>query len=192
MVCWMGVRRMRRGAAALVLGERGVRRQGRYVSLASGLGHAAVAVLAGVLRELADVVEEDGLLGGREMRGVLGDLSQEGIVEQDGGLVAVARGRVAQECGDVDLEGAGEAVERGQSGHGLAVLDFRDVGAGHAHAGGELALGEIADVAEIAHGGGNLGAGVMGLGCGFEDQSDGGLNFGGLGQQGLLAAAAGV
>ena len=45
------------------------------------------------------------------MRGVLGDLGQEGVVEQDGSLVAMAGGRVAQQGGDVDLEGAGEAVE---------------------------------------------------------------------------------
>ena len=98
------------------------------------------------------------------MRGVLGDLGQEGIVEQDGGLIAVTRGRVAEECGDVDLEGAGEAVEGGQGGHGLAVLDLGDVGARHAHAGRELALRKIADVAEITHGGGNLGPGVGDIG----------------------------
>lgn len=126
------------------------------------------------------------------MRGVLGYLGQEGIVEQNGGLVAVTRGRVAEQGGDVDLEGAGEAIERGERRHGLAVLDLGDVGAGHAHASGELALREIADVAKIAHGGGNLRAGVRGIGSGFKNQSDGGLDFGGLGQQGLLAAAAGV
>jgi len=55
-----------------------------------------------------------------------------------------------------------------------------------------LALGEVADVAEIAHGGSNLGTTVAGLGCGLEDEGDRWLNFGWLGQQGLLAAAAGV
>ena len=126
------------------------------------------------------------------MRGVLGYLGQEGIVEQDGGLVAVTGGRVAEQGGDVDLEGASEAIERGQGGHRLAVLDLGDVGARHAHASGELALGEIADVAKIAHGGGNLRARVWGIGCGFKNQCDGGLDFWGLGQQGLLAATAGV
>ena len=124
------------------------------------------------------------------MRGVLGDLGQEGIGEEDGGLVAVAGGRIAEKSGDVHLEGAGETIERGQGGHGLAVLDLGDVGAGHSHARGELALGEVADVAKVAHGGGNLGASARGA-SGSSSQRDG-LNFGGLGQQRLLAATAGV
>ena len=156
--------------------------------LDGGLGHSAVAALG----ELADVVEEDRFLGGGEMRGVLGYLGQEGIVEQNGGLVAVTRGRVAEQGGDIDLQGAGEAIERRERGHCLAVLDLGDVGAWHAHARGELALREIADVAKIAHGGGNLGPGFRCIGCGIEDQRDGGLDFGRLRQQGLLAAAAGV
>ena len=126
------------------------------------------------------------------MRGVLGYLGQEGIVEEDGGLVAVAGGRIAEEGGDVDLQGTGEAIERGQGRHGLAVLDLGDVGAGHAHTSGELALREIADVAKIAHGGRDLRAGVGSFGCGVKDQRDGRLDFGRLGQQRLLAATAGV
>ena len=101
-------------------------------------------------------------------------------------------GRVAEQGGDVDLQGTGEAIERGQSGHRLAILDLGDVGAGHAHTSGELALGEVADVAKIAHGGSHLRTGVGGVGCGFGDQRDGGLDFGRFGQQGLLAAPTGV
>ena len=88
--------------------------------------------------------------------GEVSDLGDEGIGHQDGGLVFVTGVRVAQEDGDVDLQGVREAREGGQRGHGLAVLDLGDVGAGHAHARGELALGEIAHVAQIANGGGDL------------------------------------
>ena len=70
---------MRRGVAAVVRGERGLRRQ--EVRRTVRLGHAAVAALG----ELANVVEKDRFLGGGEMRSVLGDLGQEGIVEEDGG-----------------------------------------------------------------------------------------------------------
>jgi len=138
------------------------------------------------------MVEEDRLLGRGEMRGVLGNLGQEGIVEENGRLVAVTGGRVAEQGGDVHLQGAGEAIERGQGGHRLAVFDLGDVGAGHAHTSGELALGEVADVAKIAHGGSYLGAGLGSFGSGLKDQSDAGLDFGRLGQQRLLAATAGV
>ena len=113
-----------------------------------GLGGAATAC-----GELANVVEEDGALQVVELRGVHGDLGEEGIGHEDRGLVAMARVGVSQEGGDVDLKGAGEAVERGEGRHGLAVLDLRDVGAGNAHAGGELPLREIAHVAQVANSG---------------------------------------
>jgi hypothetical protein len=106
--------------------------------------------------ELANVVEEDGALEVVELRGVHGDLGEEGIGHEDRGLVAMARVGVSQEGGDVDLKGTGEAVERGEGRHGLAVLDLRDVGAGYSHAGGELPLREVAHVAQIANGGGYL------------------------------------
>ncbi len=81
------------------------------------------------------------------MRGVLGDLGQEWIVEQNGGFVTMTGGRVAEQGGDIDLEGAGEAIEGGQGRHRLAVLDLGDISAWHSHAGSKLALGEVADVA---------------------------------------------
>src|SRR5260370_30833459 len=83
--------------------------------------------------ELANVVEEDGALEVVELRGVHGDLGEEGVRHKDRGLVAMARVGVSQESGDVDLKGAGEAVGRGEGRHGLAVLDLRDVGGGKAH-----------------------------------------------------------
>jgi hypothetical protein len=136
------------------------------------------------------VVQEDRLLRRGEMRGELGDLGEEGVGHEDGGLVLVARGRVAKQGGDVDLEGAREAIERGQGRHGLAVLDLGDVGARDVHARGELPLREIADAAEITDGRGDLdafGAGSIGLG----DDGDG-LNFGQIREQRLPALAADV
>jgi hypothetical protein len=106
--------------------------------------------------ELANVVEEDGALQVIELRGVHGDLGEEGIGHEDRSLVAMARVGVSQQGGDIDLKGSGEAVERGESRHGLAVLDLRDVSAGYSHAGCELPLREVAHVAQIANGGGYL------------------------------------
>jgi len=178
---------MRRGVAALVHKNEGCDAR-RYDNAERLLGHAAVAALG----ELADMVKEDRLLGRGEMRGVLGYLGQEGIVEQNRSLVAVASGRVAEQGGDVHLQGASEAIERGQGRHGLAILDFGDIGAGHSHTRGELALREVADVAKIAHGGSYLRAGFVSFGWGIQNQRNDGLDFGRLGQQRLLAATAGV
>ena len=106
--------------------------------------------------EFANVVEEDRSLQIVKLRGVHGDLGEERIGHEDRGLVAMAGVGVAQQGGDVDLKCLGEAIERRQGRHGLAVLDLGDVGAGDAHAGGELPLREIAHVAQIANCGGYL------------------------------------
>jgi len=119
-------------------------------------GNAALGRATTAGGELANVVKEDGALEVVELRGVHGDLGEEGIGHEDRGLVAMARVGVSQQGGDVDLEGTGEAVERGEGRHGLAILDLRDVGAGYTHAGCELPLREIAHVAQIANGGGYL------------------------------------
>ena len=179
---------MRRGVATTVLKRTRGATPGGTVTLDGRSGHAAVAALG----ELADMVEEDRLLGRGEVRSILGHLGQEGIVEQNGGLVAMTSGRVAEQGGDIHLQGAGEAIERRQGGHRLAILDLGDVGAWHTHAGSELALREVPNVAEIAHGGSYLGSGLVSFGWGVHDQRDGGLDFGRLGQQRLLAATAGV
>lgn len=135
-------------------GRRGECRRGQALSGRSGISYvrrcSGRAAASG--GQLADVVEEDGALEGVELRGVSRDLGEEGVGHENGRLVAVAGGGVAQQGGDVDLQSLGEAIERGQRGHGLAVLDLRDVGAGHVHAGGQLTLREVADVAQIAHG----------------------------------------
>jgi len=102
------------------------------------------------------VVEEDGALEVVELRGVHGDLGEEGIGHEDRGLVAMAGVGVSQEGGDVDLKGTGKTIERGEGRHGLAVLDLRDVGAGYAHASCKLPLREVAHVAQISNGGGDL------------------------------------
>ena len=57
------------------------------------------------------MIEEDGTLQIVELRGVHGDLGEEGIGHEDRGLVAMARVGVSQEGGDVDLKGPGEAIE---------------------------------------------------------------------------------
>lgn len=145
-----GIPRRKRGAAAVEDGRTGGQHGGEH---GRELGGAASAGC-----QFADVVEEDGALEGVQLRGVEGDLGEEGIGHEDGGLVAVAGVGVAQEGGDIHLEGAGKAVERRESGHGLAVLDFGDVGAGHTHASGELTLREIAHVAQVANGSGYLDA----------------------------------
>ena len=106
--------------------------------------------------EFAYVVEEDGALKVVELGGVHGDLGEEGVGHEDRSLVAMARVGVAQQGGDIDLEGPGEAIERGQCRHCLAVLDLGDIGAGNAHTGGELSLREIAHMAQIANGCGYL------------------------------------
>lgn len=102
------------------------------------------------------MVEEDGALEVVELRGVHGDLGEEGIGHEDRGLVAMACVGVSQEGGDVDLKGTGKTVERGEGRHGLAVLDLRDVGAGYAHTSCKLPLREVAHVAQVSNGGGDL------------------------------------
>jgi len=139
--------------------------------------------------QFADMVEEDGALEFVELRGVGGDLGEEGVGGEDCGLVGVAGVGVAQERGDVHLERAGEAVERGKRRHGLAVLDLRDVGARDAHAGGELALRKIADVAKIAHRGGDLEATLFLRGCG-DERDRGRFGLGQLHFKTLVAAPA--
>lgn len=120
--------------------------------------------------ELANVIQEDGALQCVELRGVLGDLGEERIVHQNGGLVLMALVGVAQQGGDIDLQSPGQPVERGERRHRLAILDLRDVGARHAHAGGQLALREITHVAQIANSGGYLEAVVAGCGLGNQGE----------------------
>jgi hypothetical protein len=120
--------------------------------------------------ELANVVEEDGALQFVELRRVHGDLGEERVGHEDRGLVAMARVGVAQQGGDVDLKGPGETIEGREGRHGFAVLDLRDVGAGHSHAGCELTLREIAHVAQIANSGGYLKTAFYCKGWGYECQ----------------------
>lgn len=120
--------------------------------------------------EFTNVIEEDGALQGIKLRGVGCDLSQERVCDEHGGLIGVAGGGVAQEGRDIDFKSPGETIQRAERGHGLPVLDLRDVGAGNVHAGGELALAEIAYVAQIADSGCDLNALVGGFECGDESE----------------------
>ena len=62
--------------------------------------------------EFANVVEEDRPLKVVELRYVGRNLGEEGVVHEDGRLVAVARFGIAKQGGDVDLEGSCEAIQR--------------------------------------------------------------------------------
>lgn len=149
-------------------------------------GGAAVATLG----EFSDVVEEDSLLSGSQMGCVLRDLGEEGISEENGRLIAVTRGRIPKKGGDIHLEGAREAVQRGQGGHSLGILDFRDVGARHPHASCELTLGEIPHVAEVPHSRCHLRSTLVRFRGRLDVERSDSLNLWRLGQQGFLAAAA--
>ncbi|HMH13352.1 MAG TPA: hypothetical protein VK578_09610 [Edaphobacter sp.] len=110
------------------------------LSVEIGISDAGSGRAAASCGELANVIEEDGALQGVELRGVGRDLGEEGVGHENGRLVAVTGGGIAQQGGDIDLKGFSKAIERGERGHGFAVLDLRDVGARHVHAGGELTL----------------------------------------------------
>jgi hypothetical protein len=139
--------------------------------------------------QLADVVEEDGPLQRVQLRGVVGDLGEEGIGHENGGLIAVAIVGVAQQGGDIDLKSAGQPVKRRKRRHGLAVLDLGDVGAGNAHASGQLTLRQVAHVAQVANGCGYLYTAL--LGCCRGDESEWGWSwFGLLDLEAFVAAAA--
>jgi len=162
---------------------------------AGGFASGALADLSGAadaaLGQFSNVVEEDRLLRRVQVSGVLGDLGQERVRHQNSGFVLVAGGRVAEQGGDIHLQGAGEAIERGQRRHSLAVLNLGDVGAGNAHACGELPLRQVADVPQVADGRGYLQS-AFGARSRLRDERDGGFDLGLFGQQGLLAAAAAV
>ena len=102
-------------------------------------------------RQLPYMVQEDRPLQRVQLRGVRSDLGQERIRHQHGSLLGVTGVRIAQQCRNIHLQRACETVKRGQRRHRLAILDLRDISARNAHAGGELALAQIADVAQIAH-----------------------------------------
>jgi len=139
--------------------------------------------------ELAYVVEEDGALQSVELRRVSRDLGEERVGHQDGRLVAVPRSGVAEQGGDIHLQGPRQAVERGEGRHSLAILDLRDVSARHVHASCELPLREVAYVAKITNCRGDLKA-VMG-GCGRGDDGQRyRCRFGFLDLERFVAAAA--
>jgi hypothetical protein len=139
--------------------------------------------------KFADMVEEDGSLKGVQLRGVVGDLGEEGIGHQDGGLVAVAIVGVAQQGGDVYLQGAGQAVKRRERRHGLAVFDLGDVGARDAHASSQLALRQVAHVAQVANGRCYLQTALLGCGLGYKSEW-GWSRFGLFDLEAFVAAAA--
>jgi len=139
--------------------------------------------------QFPNMIQEDGALQGVQLRCVGGDFGEERIRHENGGFVAMAGVRVAKQGGDVDLQGFGEPIQGREGGHGFAVLDLGNIGAGNVHAGGELPLGEVPDVAEIADSGGDLKTALL-LGRG-RDQSKWCCNwFRLLNFEGFAAAAA--
>ncbi len=90
------------------------------------------------------------------------NFGQERVCEDGGYLFIAAAARVPDKLADVHLESGGEAFERAEGGDGFAIFNFRDVGAGHLHATGKLALAEVAGFADFADLPGNLQPGLGG------------------------------
>ena len=139
--------------------------------------------------QFADVIQEDRALQCVELRGVGRDLGEEGIGHENGCLVAMAGGCVAQQGRDVDLKSFREAGERGQGWHGLAVLDLGDIGAGDVHAASELPLRQVADVTQIADGRSYLKTTLL-LGLWWDESEWGWCRFRHLNFEGFAAATA--
>ncbi len=106
--------------------------------------------------QFANVIKEDRLLQRVELGDIGCDLGEEGIGREHRCLVAMAGVGVTQKGGYIHLERTCQAIERREGRHSLAVLDLRDVGTGHAHAPGKLTLREIAHLAKLANGVGDL------------------------------------
>jgi hypothetical protein len=183
--------------AALLEGEREKRRGGRSDGvLLEASAREEDRRLEWCLRraatsggKLPDVVQEDRALKGVELRGVGGDLGEEGVGHENGRLVAMAGIGVAKQGRDIDLQSPREAVQGREGGHRLAVLDLGDVGAGDVHAGSKLTLGQVADMAQVADGCGYLETTLL-LGR-WGDESEGcWCRFSYLNFEGFAAAAA--
>ena len=112
--------------------------------------------------KLANVVEKDGTLQRVELRGIRGDLSQKRIGHEHRCLTGVTARSIAEERRNVDLEGSCETVEGRQRRHSFAIFNLGDIGSGYTHTTRELPLAQVANVAKIAHGGGDLDA-LLGL-----------------------------
>ena len=97
-----------------------------------------------------------------EVRQQRRNLGQERIGQNRGHFFFAAAARVADELAHVHLERIGQPFQRTQRGNGLAVLDLGDVGAGHLHAAGQLALAQMARAANLAHLSGHLQTGLGG------------------------------
>ena len=84
-----------------------------------------------------------------EIRGAISDRNGSSRTTYD--LVMLAVARVMQQVAHVHFERRRQPLQRGQGRHRLAVLDLRDVGAGHLHPAGKLPLRKIAAAPGIAH-----------------------------------------
>lgn len=90
----------------------------------------------------------------------------------------------------MNLERIGQPLQGRQRWYGASVLDLGDVGAWHLHPAGELALAQVAAMAQIAHGASDLRA--AGFLDRFGDEDGAGRDGNGrLGFERLFAATAG-
>jgi hypothetical protein len=94
------------------------------------------------------------------MRQQGGDFSQERVRENGGDFLFAPASGIPDKLADVDLESVGEPLKGAQSWDRLAVFDFRNISPWHLHAAGELALAQVARLADFAHLPGNLQPGL--------------------------------
>jgi len=117
----------------------------------------------------AHLVDDLGALDGVELRGKGHEFCEERICQDELGFALVAAAGISEQQADADFESLGKTVERGECGDGLAVFNFRDVGAWDLHATGELTLAESAAGANLLYGRSNIDAGDVFLRRGWSD-----------------------
>src|ERR1035438_8431130 len=98
-----------------------------------------------------------------------GNLGQERVGKQGSDLLVAAAAGIPHQVAHVHLEGCSQPLKRTERGYGLAVFDLGDIGAGHLHAPGQLALAHVARLANIAHLPSNLQPGLGGSRSGWAD-----------------------
>jgi len=79
------------------------------------------------------------------------DLGEEGVGQNCSHLFIATAAGIPHQLTNVHVEGIGETLKRTQRGNSLAVLDFGDVGPGHLHATGQLALAQVASATNLSY-----------------------------------------
>jgi hypothetical protein len=103
-----------------------------------------------------------------------GDLGQEWVGKDGGDFLVAHTPGIPNQLADVNIQSRSQSLQRAECRNCLAVLDLRDIGAGHLHPSGELALAQVPGLADIAHLPGDLQPGFL-RGCkgGVGDQLQG-------------------